>query len=261
MRTAMLTVFLCATTLVAQETGAAKAAYDKLVAEHGAEMTAYRDRVKTLTESDAYKEAVAKRDNAAIMKLRETVKAPDAKAWSSRFLEAATPYAKTDAAIAFLVWAAQNGGPEGAAPAVERLVSDHITSGQLEDFSESLPMLGRILGPERGREIIDMVIEKNPNATVKANAHFARAQMSAPKRGETATPEVAAKREADLAKVVELAPHSIAALRAGAPKFEAERLQNGMTVPEIAGADLDGTAFKLSDYRGKVVVIDFWGDW
>ena len=30
---------------------------------------------------------------------------------------------------------------------------------------------------------------------------------------------------------------------------------------EIAGEDLDGIRFKLSDYRGKVIVLDFWGDW
>ncbi len=35
----------------------------------------------------------------------------------------------------------------------------------------------------------------------------------------------------------------------------------GQPAPEITGKDLDGTAFKLSDYRGKVVMLDFWGDW
>lgn len=35
----------------------------------------------------------------------------------------------------------------------------------------------------------------------------------------------------------------------------------GKVAPEISGEDIDGKAFKLSDYRGKVVVIDFWGDW
>ena len=30
---------------------------------------------------------------------------------------------------------------------------------------------------------------------------------------------------------------------------------------EIAGTDQDGVAFKLSDYRGKVVLLDFWGNW
>jgi thiol-disulfide isomerase/thioredoxin len=32
-------------------------------------------------------------------------------------------------------------------------------------------------------------------------------------------------------------------------------------VPEIEGEDLDGKTFKLSDYRGKVVLLTFWGHW
>ncbi len=31
--------------------------------------------------------------------------------------------------------------------------------------------------------------------------------------------------------------------------------------PSIEGPDLDGKDFKLSDYRGKVVMLDFWGHW
>ena len=30
---------------------------------------------------------------------------------------------------------------------------------------------------------------------------------------------------------------------------------------EIDAEDVDGKRFKLSDYRGKVVFLDFWGDW
>ncbi len=50
-------------------------------------------------------------------------------------------------------------------------------------------------------------------------------------------------------------------LVAGAEIFELEHLQAGMVAPEIEGPDLDGVDFKLSDYRGKVVFLDFWGDW
>ena len=35
----------------------------------------------------------------------------------------------------------------------------------------------------------------------------------------------------------------------------------GDLAPDIHGEDLDEVAFSLSDYRGKVVVLDFWGDW
>jgi peroxiredoxin len=43
--------------------------------------------------------------------------------------------------------------------------------------------------------------------------------------------------------------------------FQLEHLRIGMLAPDIEGEDLDGAAFKLSDYRGKVVVLDFWGNW
>ena len=43
--------------------------------------------------------------------------------------------------------------------------------------------------------------------------------------------------------------------------FEMRNLAIGKTAPDIQGEDLDGEEFKLSDYRGKVVVLDFWGDW
>ena len=37
--------------------------------------------------------------------------------------------------------------------------------------------------------------------------------------------------------------------------------RDGESAPEIEGEDLDGKKFKLSDYRGKVVLLDFWGHW
>lgn len=43
--------------------------------------------------------------------------------------------------------------------------------------------------------------------------------------------------------------------------FEVEHLAVGLTVPDLAGQDLDGAEFKLSDYRGKVVFLDFWAHW
>ena len=40
-----------------------------------------------------------------------------------------------------------------------------------------------------------------------------------------------------------------------------QNLSIGKVAPDIVGEDLDGEEFKLSDYRGKIVMLDFWGDW
>jgi thiol-disulfide isomerase/thioredoxin len=41
----------------------------------------------------------------------------------------------------------------------------------------------------------------------------------------------------------------------------ADQLQVGKAVPDISGEDLDGKGFKLSDYKGKVVMLSFWATW
>ena len=43
--------------------------------------------------------------------------------------------------------------------------------------------------------------------------------------------------------------------------FEIEHLGVGKVAPEIVGEDLDGAKFKLSDYRGQVVMLSFWASW
>jgi hypothetical protein len=46
--------------------------------------------------------------------------------------------------------------------------------------------------------------------------------------------------------------------RAKAALFEIRHLSVGKEAPDLEGEDQHGTRFKLSDYRGKVVLLDFW---
>ena len=43
--------------------------------------------------------------------------------------------------------------------------------------------------------------------------------------------------------------------------FELDRLAPGKQAPEIEGTDAAGNRFRLSDYRGKVVLLTFSADW
>jgi hypothetical protein len=45
---------------------------------------------------------------------------------------------------------------------------------------------------------------------------------------------------------------------ASAALFEIRNLSIGKMLPDIEGVDQNGERFKLSDYRGKVVLLDFW---
>lgn len=43
--------------------------------------------------------------------------------------------------------------------------------------------------------------------------------------------------------------------------FRIRHLTVGRQAPEISGEDIGGKQFRLSDYRGQVVMISFWGHW
>jgi hypothetical protein len=43
--------------------------------------------------------------------------------------------------------------------------------------------------------------------------------------------------------------------------YETEHLQEGMLAPEFVGNDVHGEEIKLSDYRGQVTLLVFWGFW
>lgn len=44
-------------------------------------------------------------------------------------------------------------------------------------------------------------------------------------------------------------------------EFRLQHLVPGKPAPDFKAQDVDGVEFKLSDYKGKVVLLDFWGFW
>jgi AhpC/TSA family len=96
-------------------------------------------------------------------------------------------------------------------------------------------------------------LSKSKDTGVQAAVLYAQAEMTKDREAKASVPLY---REL-LAKY----PTTPYAKRAKGAIFEAENLQVGMVAPEITGPDQEGNTFKLSEYRGKVVVLDFWGFW
>jgi peroxiredoxin len=68
--------------------------------------------------------------------------------------------------------------------------------------------------------------------------------------------EWAAKEYADVSDFLRIVD-----MDAQAKLFANPELGIGKPAPEIAGEDIDGNPIQLGDYKGKVVVLFFWGDW
>ncbi len=254
-------LFLAAALVAQSGTESAKSEYDALVKEHATAVAEWRAAMDVVRKSEEYKAARAARDNEATRELTNSVARPDIDAFVARFAEAGKRYSGEEEALQFHLWIVMNGGAkqkDEILVAVNAVVADHLDSKALQPPQFRSNMLSRSIGQERYLEIVDLIVAKSPHDMVKAHALHGKAQGM---MGRNASEEDKAKALVILDQVAELAKGDPLEVRARGPRFEAERLQIGMLAPDIVADDLDGVEFKLSDYRGKVVVIDFWGDW
>lgn len=112
--------------------------------------------------------------------------------------------------------------------------------------------------------LCDAVIAQNKDVDALAQAYISRGAIRFKRIANLQQVGNDAEREAavgDLKKVAEVTDDEDWIAEAEAILFDAQYLQPGCTAPDIEGEDVDGVAFKLSDYRGKVILLDFWGFW
>jgi hypothetical protein len=64
-----------------------------------------------------------------------------------------------------------------------------------------------------------------------------------------------------LNRLIDTYPKTKAAESAKNTLFAMDNLSIGKPAPDFKATDQEGVDFNLSDYRGKVVVVDFWGFW
>ncbi|HJT79080.1 MAG TPA: redoxin domain-containing protein [Gemmataceae bacterium] len=215
--------------------------------------------------------------------------------YAPKFLELAEKDPKDPAAVDALVWVVQNvrgqrkDNPRDKALAI--LTKDYAKSDKVGPVLQALAY-----GYDKQNELfLRAVLDQNPSRNLQGQAclalaqnlknrnsllprleeqpDFAKAIENAlgkdyleylkkldPAKADKEVEELFERAEAKYADV-KLPGGGTVGSRVKPELFEIRHLAIGMKAPDIQGEDIDGKKFKLSDYKGKVVLLDFWGNW
>ena len=131
----------------------------------------------------------------------------------------------------------------------------------------ALEAKGTDVAAEAWTQVHSLATRKKDQATVKeAIEHLAADHLSWQGLGKLCASLGAGEPDAKLAtevlrKILANSPHADVKAAAESSLFELEHLQVGMKAPDFEAVDQGGEGFRLSDYAGKVVLVDFWGFW
>lgn len=198
-----------------------------------------------------------------------------------RFRKLAEAHAGKSEAIPPLAWIVENGmmagamlfgmggGQSDAQWAFETLYKSHAADPAIKDaIGDGLRYA--IMDQEKLRKFCEQVRKVNPNEQAKGRATLLLAKslydgplimlpgFSVNKEKQKADRQRAG---ALFASIVEDLAGTEEAEEAGRYIYELEHLQLGMKAPEILGRDVESKEIKLSQFKGQVVVLDFWGFW
>jgi thiol-disulfide isomerase/thioredoxin len=202
----------------------------------------------------------AKEDRTKLVEKRGEIIAESAK----KALALAKDNLKDEEVMMALGHALQAGNPK-----IQTEVKDLLTASFIDDpkLVKMLPMLGNL---RNGKEFMTTLGEKTKSKDIKGNlAYYALKQDIEEADGKKADAATASfteisKKLADLVKDYgdcTSATHKTLAEAAKSDQYFIENLTIGKTMPDVEAELLDGKKAKISDYRGKVAVLDIWATW
>ncbi|MFO0938154.1 MAG: hypothetical protein U0798_16745 [Gemmataceae bacterium] len=212
-------------------------------------------------------------------KIRDKILVDLPKKYAAKYLAIAEENPKDETGFKAIMQVIGSGaGTPAAKKANEMLVAYHVENPMIAD---SVMAMSRG-GSEETTKFLKAVLARNPSRDAKGRAAFALAQQIAGKIEAAKTEKDAIKLEDDakvyLNQIVkEFADVHLMKIPANAkiePRLlgkmatrelksigNIKNLKPGKPAPEIEGPDMDEKTFKISDYKGKVVMLDFWGHW
>jgi hypothetical protein len=156
-------------------------------------------------------------------------------------------------------------GLEGPLPvqALKKLAREHLKAPELAQVAMDLRYAVPALDEAMVLEALRAFVDGSPHRVVQASALYSLGAIL----GEH--PDGDSHRAKAKDAFAKLAGYADVEFRSGQSFAEAaqtfvfalENLVVGKPCPDFEAVDAEGVAFKLSDYRGKVVLIDFWGFW
>lgn len=230
-----------------------------------------RQRYQTIqTEYDQKNAAYRKasegvRTNADSLKVAKLK--PSAADYGKKFLALAKDKADDDVALDAFVWIVKNDDPESTFPQMGEVLGliqkHHVGSPRLKPV---VPALASNASP-KADSLLEELVEKGGDRDVRGAACYF---LAASRYEQLENPDE--RKLANIATLLERAKKDYADVRldgedqplgdiADALLFEVTFLQPGKIAPDIEGTDVAGKPMKLSEYRGKVVMLVFWGSW
>lgn len=147
--------------------------------------------------------------------------------------------------------------------AIDAIVADHAASPELVGFATTLGYAAQAIGPDKVIAAYDAIVAKSTHEKVLAPALLGLGTTLL----EQEKPESKARGRKALERLI--ADFAAVKPKRGGPYsdrakgflFELDHLQIGMVAPNFESVDENGQKFSIADYKGKVVVLDFWGIW
>jgi cytochrome oxidase Cu insertion factor (SCO1/SenC/PrrC family) len=212
---------------------------------------------------------------------------PDMEVFGTDFMAIAEEFPDDEVAVEALGWIAQRArGTDIQKKAIDTMLDKHIKSDKIASLCGTI---GYGETTQNSVDQLNRIVEESPHDNIKGLAVMYTAKLYAQAMElkpeiEDKKPEYISDEEVEFITGLENGQEKVNQLYAtlkekygdekpserskrtfasiaDAALFEINNLAIGMEAPEIEGDDLDGKSFKLSDYRGKVVMLDFWGDW
>src|SRR5262245_30913966 len=217
----------------------------------------------TLKESDK------RFENATTDEQRQKIRAEFQK-FRSKFLGRVLTFAETHSrdkeallALFFVLHIDTEAERKDLVRAVQIALKDHVRSNGLTEP----PILQFLVFQDfpGSEKLLRGVLEKNPHPAMQAQACLSLAQLLKNRAG-TSPRQAAIKLNEDAEEMFDRVVQKYGEVKDVAEQarielFEIRHLAIGKAIPDIKAKDSDDREFKLSDYRGKVVVLSFWAQW